>query len=242
MVEKMFLTEEIELPSKGLIYEENNPLRSGKIEIKYMTAKEEDILSNQSYIEKGIVLDKLLESLIVNKKIKVDDLIVGDKNALFIASRVLGYGKNYEFDVGGESQVIDLTTLENKEFDETSITLGLNSFSFTLPSTGVEIKYKLLTGKDEKAITRELEGLKKLNPNESPELTTRLKHMILSVEENSEPKHIREFVDNRFLAMDSRAFRGHIKQTQPDVNLTYISNKGKEVSLPIGLNFFWPDY
>ena len=72
MAEFKFPTEEVELPSKGLLYPEGHPLKSGKIEIKYMTAKEEDILSNQSYIQKGVVLDKLLESVIINKEIKLN--------------------------------------------------------------------------------------------------------------------------------------------------------------------------
>jgi hypothetical protein len=93
MAEFKFPTEEVELPSKGLLYPENNPLRSGKVEIKYMTAKEEDILSNASFIQKGIVLDKLLESVIVSK-ININDLVIGDKNAVLIATRILGYGKN----------------------------------------------------------------------------------------------------------------------------------------------------
>ena len=91
-----FPTEIVELPSKGLIYPKDNPLSSGKVEMKYMTAKEEDILTNQNYITKGIVLDKLIESLLVTK-VNYNDLINGDKNALLIASRVLGYGKDYEF-------------------------------------------------------------------------------------------------------------------------------------------------
>ena len=91
-----FPTEIVELPSKGLLYPKNNPLSSGKIEMKYMTAKEEDILTNQNYIKQGIVLDKLMQSLIVSK-INYDDIIVGDKNAIMVASRVLGYGKDYTF-------------------------------------------------------------------------------------------------------------------------------------------------
>jgi len=95
-----FPTEVVELPSKGLVYPEDNPLSSGKIEMKYMTAKEEDILTNQSYIEKGIVLDKLLQALIVSK-INYNDLITGDKNAIMIAARILGYGKDYTFTYNG---------------------------------------------------------------------------------------------------------------------------------------------
>ena len=242
MSEFKFPTEEVELPSKGLIYSKDNPLSSGKVEMKYMTAREEDILSNQSYIQKGTVLDKLLDSLIIDKNINADDLIVGDKNALLIASRILGYGKDYEVKIKGESHTIDCSTLENKEFDESKFEAGKNEFSYTLPSTDNVITYKLITGHDEKAINREIAGLKRLQKDASPELSTRLKHIILSVDGKEEKKDIRDFVDNYFLARDSRAFRDHIKTTQPDVNLSYILDNGEEVTIPIGLNFFWPDY
>jgi len=242
MSEFKFPTEEVELPSKGLIYAKDNPLSSGKVEMKYMTAREEDILSNQSYIQKGTVLDKLLDSLIIDKNIKTDDLIVGDKNALLIASRILGYGKDYEVKIKGESHIIDCSTLENKEFNESEFVAGKNEFSYTLPSTDTIITYKLITGSDERQINREIAGLKKINKDASPELSTRLKHIILSVDGKDEKKDIRDFVDNYFLARDSRAFRDHIKNTQPDVNLSYILDTGEEVEVPIGLNFFWPDY
>ena len=241
MSEFKFPTEEVDLPSKGLIYLKDNPLSSGKVEMKYMTAREEDILSNQSYIQKGIVLDKLLKSLIVEKNINIDDLIVGDKNALLIASRVLGYGKDYEVNIGGNDYVLDMSTLEHKEIDFSTILEGKNEFNYTLESTGIPISYQLLTGKIEKEIEREITGLKKLNKENSPELTTRLKHMITSIDGSEDKKDIRNFVDNHLLAKDSRAFREHIKQTQPDVNLSYILDNGKEVVVPIGLNFFWPD-
>ena len=152
MAEFKFPTEEVELPSKGLIYPEDSPLSSGKVEIKYMTAKEEDILSNQSYIQKGIVLEKLLRSVIVSKDVNVDDLVVGDKNALLIATRILGYGKDYEVTIAGQNYTIDLSELNNKEFDDSLITKGVNEFSYTLPSTNVAITYKVITGRDEKAI------------------------------------------------------------------------------------------
>ena len=242
MSEFKFPTEEVELPSKGLIYSKDNPLSSGKVEMKYMTAREEDILSNQSYIQKGTVLDKLLDSLIIDKNINADDLIVEDKNALLIASRILGYGKDYEVKIKGESHTIDCSTLENKEFDESKFEAGKNEFSYILPSTDNVITYKLITGHDEKAINREIAGLKRLQKDASPELSTRLKHIILSVDGKEEKKDIRDFVDNYFLARDSRAFRDHIKNTQPDVNLSYILDNGEEAEVPIGLTFFWPDY
>ena len=232
-----FPTEIIDLPSKGLVYSKDNPLSEGKVEMKYMTAKSEDILTNQSYIEKGIVLDKLLEDLIVTK-INIKDLIVGDKNALLIAARVLGYGKDYTFTLKGEEHTVDLSTLENKEFD---IISGTNEFSFTLPSSGNEITYKILNGHDENLIDQEIKGLKKLNKNSSAELSTRLKYIITSVGGDRDVKTIREFVDNYLLARDSRALREHIKENQPDVNLSYILDGGEEVTIPINLNFFWPD-
>jgi hypothetical protein len=241
MAEFKFPTEVIDLPSKGIVYSKENPLSSGKVEMKYMTAKEEDILTNQSYIQKGTVLDKLLQSLIVDKKINLDDLVVGDKNALLVGSRILGYGKDYDVNIGGSNYTIDLSTLENKEFDIKSLEQGKNEFSYTIPTNNTVVTYKLLTGKDEKAIDREIAGLKKLNKDASPEMSTRLKHMILSVDGNEEKKDIREFVDNYLLARDSRAFREHVKNTQPDIDLTYVVDSGEEVSVPIGLNFFWPD-
>jgi hypothetical protein len=241
MAEFKFPTEEIDLPSKGKLYPKDNPLSSGKVEMKYMTAKEEDILTNQSYIQKGTVLDKLLKSLIIDKNINLDDLIVGDKNALLVGSRILGYGKDYDINYGGTTHTIDLTTLENKPFDVNSVEQGKNEFNFTLPSNNTVITYKLLTGKDEKSVDREISGLKKINKDSSPELTTRLKHMILSVDGKEDKKDIRDFVDNYFLARDSRAFREHIKETQPDVDLNYVLESGEEVAVPIGLNFFWPD-
>jgi len=238
-----FPTETIELPSKGLIYPEDNPLSSGTIEMKYMTAKEEDILSNQSYIQNGTVIDKLLKSLIVSK-IDYNELIVGDKNAIMIAARVLGYGKDYEFEYKGEPVSVDLSTLENRPFDEASITKGINEFSYTLPTSDTPITFKLLTHKDEMAIDAEIKGLKKINKNADPAVSTRMKHMILSVNGDDSKKTVREFVDNYFLATDARAFRQHIKQIQPDVDLNVMVevNGGMEaIDLPIGVTFFWPD-
>jgi hypothetical protein len=236
-----FPTEVVELPSKGLLYPENSPLASGKVEMKYMTAKEEDILTNQSYITKGIVLDKLLESLIVDKTVDVKDLIIGDKNALFVAARILGYGKDYSFTYGGKDITIDLSEIDNRLFDESSITKGVNEFSFTLPHSKNTVTYKILNGHDEKNIDKEIEGLRKINKEASPELSTRLKYVITSVENDRDTKTIRNFVDNYLLAKDSRALREHIKNTQPDVDLTFTTDSGEEVAIPVGISFFWPD-
>ena len=243
-----FPTEIVELPSKGLIYPKDNPLSSGKIEMKYMTAKEEDILTNQNYIQKGIVLDKLIESLIVSK-IDISDIIVGDKNALLIASRVLGYGKDYTFKAYSNlsNQVedfnIDLTELKDKNLNPNDLKEeGVNEFDFTLPHSKTPITFKLLTHKDDKAIDREIEGLKKIKKDVSPELSTRLKYTITSIDGDREKKTIREFVDNYLLAKDSRALREEIRRVSPDIDLKYVGEDAEEgINIPINLNFFWPD-
>lgn len=234
-------TETIELPSKGLIYPSDNPLSSGTVEIKYMTAKEEDILTNQNYIANGSVLDKLLKSLIVSD-INYNDLLIGDKNAIMISARILGYGADYKFTYNGKEESVDLSLLENKVLDESLYTKGLNEFQFTLPTSGNEVSFKLLTQGDETKVTQELEGLKKINVEGSPELTTRLKYMITSINGDRERKTIREFVDTAFLARDARAFREYIQKIQPDVDLTFFpSGTTKQLSIPIGISFFWPD-
>ena len=236
-----FPTELVELPSKGLLYPEGNPLSSGKVEMKYMTAREEDILTNQSYISKGTVLDELLKSLIISP-INYNDLLTGDKNALLVASRVLGYGKDYNFSYDGEEHTVDLSLIEAKPLNENSITKGKNEFFFTLPHSKNQVSFKLLTHGDEKKIDREITGLKKINKN-APELTTRLKYTILSVDGSYEPKDIRDFVDNYLLARDSRALREEVRNMQPDIDLTFFpEGSNEEVSIPIGLNFFWPDF
>ena len=235
-------TEMVELPSKGLLYPEGNPLREGKVEMKYMTAKEEDILTNQSYIKQGTVLDKLIQSLIVTK-VDYNDLIIGDKNALLIAARILGYGKDYEFEYAGEKEKVDLSLLNNKELHPEVAKAKENSFNFTLPATGKVITFKLLNHGDEQAIDQEVKGLKKINKESSAELSTRLKHMIIAVNGDSERKNVRAFVDNEFLARDSRAFRNYLRDFQPDVDMKFYPENGPDggVDIPIGVNFLWPD-
>jgi hypothetical protein len=244
MSEFKFPTETIELPSKGFLYPKDNPLSSGKIEMKYMTAKEEDILTNQNYIKNGTVLDELLKSLIVSK-VNLDDLLIGDKNSLLIAARILGYGKDYTFNYEGEEITIDLSKLNVKYLDESLTIEGKNEFSFILPNSDTSITFRLLTQKDDKLIEQEIKGLKKINKNSNPEISTRMKYIITSVNGEVDKKHIREFVDNYLLARDSRALRSYIKEIQPDIELKfpYLGSNGVEedVNVPINTTFFWPD-
>lgn len=240
--ESKFPTEMVKLPSKGLLYDKQSPLSSGEIEMRYMSAKDEDILTNLNYIQQGITIDKLLQSMIVTP-INYGELLVGDKNAILIASRILGYGSNYEFEYNGEKTTIDLSTIGNKDIDYSQFTQGKNEFAYTLPKTGTNITFKLLTQDDEKAIRQEVQGLKKLNKEASTELSTSLKRTILSVEGNSDVAVIRDFVDNHLIAMDSRALRQHILTVKPDVDLRFFPEDGPAggVDIPIGSTFLWPD-
>ena len=241
MAEFNLPTEIIDLPSQGKLYPKDHPLAEGKIEIKYMTAKEEDILSNQSYITNGTVIDKLLKSLIVTK-FDYNDLLIGDKNAIMIAARVLGYGAEYKFATLDGVQTVDLSKLENKPLHKELENSTENRFNFTLPSTNNEITFKLLTHGDESKIERELEGLKKINKEALPEVSTRLKYIITSINGDSDPPTIRKFVDQGLLARDSRALREYINQIQPDIDLTFFPEGSKyKRNIPITIGFFWPD-
>ena len=244
MAEFKIPTETVELPSKGLLYPKNSPLAEGTIELKYMTAKEEDILTNQNYIKQGTVIDKLLKSLIVTK-FNYDDLLVGDKNAIMVAARILSYGSKYNFVYDGVEQEIDLSSLNNNPLHEDIKSAETNNFTFTLPHSGNTITFKLLTHGDDGKIENELKGLKKLNKEGNPEVTVRLSHMITSINGSEDRKDIREFVNNYFLAKDAREFRKYYGFISPDVDLTVtlIDSNGDEedTDLPIGINFFWPD-
>jgi hypothetical protein len=249
MAELKIPTEEISLPSKGLLYPKESPLSSGKIEMKYMTAREEDILTNTNFIKNGTVIDKLLQSLIVTP-INYDDLLIGDKNAILVAARILGYGQEYSFKYTNEQgqeieATVDLATLKEKELDTSLIKGGINEFTFGLPKSGNVITFKLLTHGDEKKIEGEIKGLQKVNPNGSYDVTTRLKYMITSINGNREQKSIRDFIDNFLLAPDARAFREYYTKVQPDIELKFTPDDenyvGEGIAVPISLNFFWPD-
>ena len=242
-------TEIVELPSKGKLYPEGHPLRAGKIEMKYMTAREEDILTNQSYIRNGVVLDKLFQALIVTK-FDYNDLLLCDKNAIMVAARVLGYGKDYPIKVNSPSgetveHTIDLTTIEDREIDWDLIPDGSNHFEYELPASKRKVTFSLMTHGQQKKIDAEKRAMKKLKKNENS-LTTMMKYLITSVDDNKEQNFIRKFVDQEFFAIDSRSFRKYVKSVTPDLNLN-IEIPDPETGdhfpsiLNIGLDFFWPD-
>lgn len=242
-------TEIINLPSKGKVYPKSSPLSSGKIEMKYVTAREEDILTNINYIKQGIVIDKFLQSVIVSP-IDYNELTIGDKNGLLVASRILGYGKDYT--VGFQciacneetEATVDLTKVEEKPLKE-DIFNYVNSFEYVLPISKVKLTFKILTHADEQSIEQELKGLKKINPNGSYDVTTRLKYSITAVNGNGDQGVIRDFVDNQFLARDSRAFREYINEITPDIELKAEAickhcGEVQDIQVPITQEFFWP--
>jgi hypothetical protein len=255
-----FPTEIVDLPSKGLIYPKDNSLSSGKVEMKYMTAKEEDILTTQSYIKDGSVLDRLFQSLIVSNgegaPIKYVDLTTGDKNSVMIAARVLGYGKDYKVEVDDpysdnkQEEVIDLTQFESAEYDGKNQTeLHKNEFEYELPKSKRKITFMAMTESKERKVKHQIKDLerkqRKLKDLTSRELTTRLKNMILSVDGESDTATINNFVDNELFAMDSQSLRNYINEVVPDMNLNYEfvseeTGERREMLLPMDVTFFWP--
>jgi hypothetical protein len=244
MAEFKIPTETVTLPSKGLLYPKESPLAKGEIEMKYMTAKEEDILTNANYLRNGTVIDKLLQALIITP-IDYNELLVGDKNAILIAARILGYGKDYSINYAGREIIVDLTQLSEKQVDFSLFKAGENEFSFALPNSGNVVTFKLLTHGDEQKIDAEIKGLQKINPNSSTDLTTRMKYMITSINGDRDIKSVRDFVDNALLAPDARALRKYYVTVSPDINMKFIPQNedyvGEGIDIPIGLNFFWPD-
>ena len=161
------------------------------------------------------------------------------------AARILGYGASYKFDYLGDEVEVDLSKLENKEIDYSLIEGRTNEFEFTLPHTQTPITFKLLTGKIEKQIENELKGLAKINKVKTAEMSTRMKHIIASVNGDSDRKSVRQFVDNALLARDAKALRDHMAKMQPDINIIFdYENAVGEIverEIPITSGFFFPD-
>lgn len=249
-----FPTEVIELPSQGKLYPEGHPLSKGTVEIKYMTAREEDILASQNLIRKGVVLDKLFESVVVEEGLDIGDIFIGDKNAILLATRVLGYGAEYNVEVTdpstGELQKvsIDLSKIQTKDIDFGKLN-SENRYQFELPLSKKNIEFKLLTHKDELDINAEIQALQRLVPKGqegiSQDVTTRLRYMITSVDGNDDRGFINKWVKNSLLARDSRALREFIRVFTPDLNLKYeftsdITGETEALDIPFGVGFFYP--
>lgn len=235
----------IELPSKGSVYPKESPFASGEAKIKFMTAKEEDILLSQNLLNQGKTLEALLKSIVLEGN--AEELVAGDRNAIYVASRIMAYGSAYDVSIicrecGDVNQIeYDLSSATHLEFDSDS-----DEFKLELPKSKKIVTYKILSYKDEKDIEKEVEAWKKINKNGAdPYHSTRYKYMITSVDGEVDKRKIKQFVDKDLLMMDSRALRQDYAKNSPNVDLGYnfeCKNCGNvdRVEIPIGGNFFWP--
>jgi len=244
-----FATEIVDLPSKGLVYPEGNPLASGQITVKLLTAKEEDILTSTNLVRKGIVLDKLLESIIVDEGVNINDIVIGDKNAILVASRVFAFGPEYKITVTDPVEnepvevSVDMSNLKNKEIDYSKLNRK-NEYDFTLPKCGVKIKFKILTHGDEVTIAKDIEAAQKIT-KQGNDIQTRYRRLIVEVDGNRDIAYVNNFVTNKLLAIDSKALRKYIGEISPDIDLSFdytspFTGETEALKIPIGIDFFYP--
>jgi hypothetical protein len=254
-------TQMVDLPSEGKYYAEGHPLHNKKeIEIKEMTAKEEDILVSRSLIRKGLVFDKLLRNIIIDGVVTPENLLIGDKNAILVAARISGYGEEYDtsvscpgcmhnqrisFDLLGAASKTPKPAEEYSEELGTSVVLTADkTFAVTLPKSQVEVEISLATGKDERKLVA-VQEMKKKRKMIKGILTEQLKICIVSVDGDDNPDTINRFVDN-MPAKDSRFIRNVLRVVTPNIDLTqeFVCEEcdhEQDLEVPINPEFFWPD-
>lgn len=244
--------ESVPLPSNGVTYPVDSPLHACEtVDIRSMTAREEDILTSRALIKKGTVITELIKSCLIDKKIQVQDMLSGDRNAVMVALRVTGYGSEYIVDAdcpkcGKRSkQTFDLTSMPIKRLEIEPTAKGQNSFEFKLPVTKKTVVFKFITGRDEEEINTIQERAKKQGAMSDNVVTTRLQYSILSVEGKTDRGAINTFIRN-MPARDSMALRKYIDQNEPGIEMKgdYDCNSCNEISevrVPLGASFFWPD-
>lgn len=240
----------VDLPSRGLLYPEGHPLKDKEtIEIKYMTTKEEDILLNQSYAQSGVLIEKLIESVILDKRIKAETLLNCDRSAIQIACRVNAYGENYEFEYECSScstknnMVINLTELKHYEIDFDKIRND-GGIIINLPTTKSQIKAKILSGQDDAEIQKRVKQKQKHNLPEEL-LIERYRQIFVSVNGEEDPMFITSFIKNMPLR-DSKFFMKEYSKFIPGVDFTFEAecskcNSVNKGGVPIGINFFYPE-
>lgn len=244
--------ETVPLPSQGKIYSEDNWFYNKEtIDIKSMTANEEDILASQAYIKKGTVIDELVKSCIMNKSANVKDLLVGDKNALALAIRITGYGSQYNCSVVCNhcqhinEKTFDLSSLGIQSLGAEPVEIGKNVFSFTLPVSKKQVHFKLLTTSDVDKTNSTIAAKQNLLGEMSiGTVTSNLESQIVSIEGVTDFSKIKKFIEI-MPAFDSRALRGYMVKIQPGIDMSVNfkcdrCSNSSNVSLPITANFFWP--
>ena len=243
--------ESVPLPSRGVVYPETSPLHGQEtIDIRAMTAREEDILTSRALIKKGTVITNLLQSCIVDKKISVPEMLAGDRNAVMVALRITGYGSEYVAEAdcptcGTKSkQEFDLSQLSVKPLEINPVSSGENSFEFTLPVTKKKVLFKFLTGVDEEEIVQIQERKKKTGAIADSLVTTRLQYAVVSVDGKTDKALISNFIRN-MPARDSLALRTFIDKSEPGIDMKVFMDcpscsETSEIRMPMGASFFWP--
>lgn len=244
-------TESIPLPSKGLLYPVEHPFhKKTHVDVRSMTATEENILTSESLLKKGTVITELIRSCLVDN-VNPLDLLAGDRNALMIAIRITGYGSNYDGEVSCSEcgfkgpRTFRLTELELKNLDLEPVAPGVNEFQYVLPSLKIPVHFRFQTGRDEEEIMRAAEALKKKGISQETLVTTSLMHAIVSVNGVTDRNKLSQFV-RMMPARDSNALRKFIKENEPGVNMKTPSSCSscgheEEVTMPIGITFLWPN-
>jgi len=243
--------ESVPLPSRGIIYSPDSLLfNTETLQIKAMTAREEDILTSQAFIKDNVVVERLISSCLIEKSIDVDDLITGDRNALMVSIRVTGYGSSYKVShncnkCDHDNKVdVDLSKLGIRRLTTEPVSEGQNAFEYVLPVTGKVVKYKFLNGHDQKEIALTEKRLKKAGVVYDNTVTSFLENTILAIDGVTDKNKIKHFVIN-MPALDSRSLRQHIRQSEPGIDMTWNydcnnCNHNNDISLPITSEFFWP--
>ena len=243
----------VPIPSEGKVYPPGTVLHNKKtLQIKAMTAREEDILSSRPLIQQGTVISHLIQACLMDKSVNVRDMLLGDRNALMVSVRITGYGSRYEADSScpecGErsSQEFNLSELEIKRLSIDPVTPGENLFSFTLPVTGKEVQFRFLTGADEEERTIAADRKKKLMPDLKIEanVTGRLEQSVVSVGGVIDKNKVNQFISN-MPAQDSRALRSYVIKNEPGIDMSAWMrcprcSETSRINLPVGSNFFWP--
>ena len=244
--------EAVPLPSRGITYPADSPMHGKEtISIRAMTAREEDILTSKALIKKGTVVTELLKSCVVDEGFNADSALTGDRNALMVALRITGYGVGYKVEVDCPScgqrskQEFNLAELPIKRLDIAPISPGANLFECELPVTGKKVKWRFLTGIEEKEISQMQERKKKQGMLNDNLVTTRLTYSIHSIEGISDKTKIGFFIRN-MPAKDSLYLRKYIDKNEPGIDMKSWMDcpsclESSEVKLPLGASFFWPD-
>ena len=246
-------TEFVELPSRGIAYDATHPLHGKEeIEIRFMTAKDEDILSSQTLLKKGVALERFLQNVIVNKKIDAKKLLVADRNAILIAARISGYGNIYDTKVGCPScgttseqqfDLSDSTIVYSETTDEIQKTEN-GTFMITMPYSKFKVEFKLLVGEDEIYISNSNTNKRKKKVLETM-LSDQYKRMIVSIEGHQDRSVVNRYVE-AMPTVDSRHLKKCYEIATPDIKITQEFNcpscgHEQEMEVPFGADFFWPD-